>query len=74
MRALPELEHREWRAKASQRYGTAITDGLFMASRDGVTFKRWNEAFLRPGIEREGTWNYGQQYLAWHLVETRSAL
>ncbi|MBI5775530.1 MAG: hypothetical protein HZA89_17555 [Verrucomicrobia bacterium] len=74
MKALPELEHREWRAGANERYGTAITEALFMASRDGVKFKRWNEAFLRPGIEREGTWNYGQQYLAWHLVETKSAL
>ncbi|HVK18409.1 MAG TPA: hypothetical protein VM533_15845 [Fimbriiglobus sp.] len=74
MRALPEREHREQRSKAGQRYGTAITEGLLMASRDGVRFKRWNEAFLRPGPEREGTWNYGHQYVAWHLVETRSAL
>ena len=74
MRALPEREHREWRAKANQRYGTAITEGLFMASRDGVHFKRWNEAFLPPGIEREGTWNYGQQFIAWQIVETKSAL
>ena len=29
---------------------------------------------MRPGIEREGTWNYGQQYIAWHLVETKSSL
>jgi hypothetical protein len=72
MRALPEGEHREWRARTSQRYGTALTEGLLMASRDGVHFKRWNEAFLRPGPERPGTWNYGHQYLAWHLVETRS--
>jgi len=74
MRALPEREHREWRSKGSDRYGMAITEGLFMASRDGVKFKRWNEAFLPPGIERPGTWNYGHQYLAWHLVETKSAL
>lgn len=74
LRALPELEHREWRAKASARYGTAITEGLLMASRDGVNFKRWNEAFLRPGIERDGAWNYGHQYIAWHAVETASAL
>ena len=74
MRLLPEREHREMRASASPRYGTAITEGLFMASRDCVQFKRWNEAFLRPGSERPGSWNYGQQYLAWHLVETKSAL
>ena len=74
MRALPEVEHRELRARASLRYGTALSEGLLMASRDGLTFKRWNEAFLRPGIERPGTWNYGQQYIGWHLVETRSAI
>ena len=74
MRALPEREHREWRSKASDRYGMVITEGLFMASRDGVTFKRWNEAFLPPGIEREGTWNYGHQYIGWHVVETKSSL
>jgi hypothetical protein len=45
-----------------------------MASRDGVLFKRWNEAFLRPGIERAGTWNYGHHCLAWGLVETKSLL
>ena len=45
-----------------------------MASRDGVTFKRWNEGFLRPGIERNGTWNYGHQSIAWHPVETKGAL
>jgi hypothetical protein len=74
MRALPEREHREWRSKANQRYGTVVTEGLLMAGRDGVTFHRWNEAFMPPGIEREGTWNYGHHYIAWHLVETKSDL
>ena len=74
MRALPEGEHRVERAKASLRYGTALTEALLMASRDGVTFKRWNEAFLRPGIERAGTWHYGHQYVAWHVVQTKSDL
>ena len=74
LRALPDFQKRKSRAAASERYGTAVTEGLFMASRDGVTFKRWNEAFLRPGIERPGTWNYGQQFIAWHPVETPSQL
>ena len=74
MRALPELEHREWRAKVSLRYGTALSEGLLMASHDGRHFKRWNEAFLRPGIQRDGTWHYGQQYIAWHVVETASSI
>lgn len=74
MRALPELEHRKLRASSTERYGTALTDALLMASRDGVKFKRWNEAFLTPGIERPGSWHYGQQYIAWHILETKSAL
>ncbi len=74
MKALPERAHRIWRSGISERYGTALTEGLLMASRDGVLFNRWNEAFLRPGIERKGTWNYGQQYIGWSVVETSSAL
>lgn len=74
MERLPELAHRRERSAASNRYGTAITEGLLMASRDGTHFHRWNEAFLRPGIQRPGSWNYGHQYIGWHLVETESAL
>lgn len=74
MRALPDREHRELRSTAQMRYGTAISDTLLMASRDGVNFERWPEAFLRPGPERIGTWNYGNQYVAWQLVETPSTL
>jgi hypothetical protein len=74
MEELPERDHRKLRSSSVPRYGTALTEGLLMASRDGVKFKRWNEAFLRPGIERSGTWHYGHQYIAWHVVETKSAL
>jgi hypothetical protein len=73
MRRLVDADQRKRRASASRRYGTAITEGLLMASRDGITFKRWNEAFLPPGIERQGTWNYGQQFIANHVVETKSS-
>ena len=72
-RALPDLENRQGRGKAASRYGTVLTESLLMASRDGITFKRWNEAFLRPGIERPGTWAYGNQYIGWSMVETKSA-
>ncbi len=74
MRALPALEQRKMRASSSQRYGTALTDAMFMASRDGTKFTRWNEAFLRPGVERPGAWHYGHQYIGWHVVETESTL
>jgi hypothetical protein len=74
MMALPGLEERLARAKASPRYGTAITDGLFMTSRDGVQFRRWNEAFLRPGPRRQGSWVYGDNLIFWGMVETASTL
>lgn len=74
LRALPDRAHRELRSSAQERYGTALSQTLLMASRDGATFERWPEAFLRPGPERTGTWNYGHQYVAWQLVETPSSL
>jgi len=57
--------------KAIPRGGTDLTDGLFMTSRDGVTFHRWGEAFLRPGLQQNGNWMYGNMYQNWGLVETR---
>ncbi len=68
--ALPDLEHRQRRSKISPRYGTAITDNLFMWSRDGTTFSRWDEAFLRPGPERKHNWVYGDCYQNLGLIET----
>ena len=54
------------------RLGTALTDVLFMASRDGRQFAVWPEAFVRPGIQRPGNWYYGDAWYCWGLVETAS--
>ncbi|MSU72570.1 MAG: hypothetical protein EXS43_09540 [Opitutus sp.] len=74
MEALPDLALRRLRAKAGERIGTAITDGVFMSSRDGFHFNRWTEAFLRNGPERPGSWVYGDCYAAHGLIETDSKL
>ena len=71
---LPELEERRHRTDFHKRYGTALTDSLFMAGRDGRTFKRWGEAFIRPGLQSTGNWVYGDNYQSWRLVETPSAI
>lgn len=71
---LPDAEHWEERAADRLRYGTAITDTLLISSRDGRTFHRWNEAFIRPGPERPGTWNYGHLFTAWGMLETQSGI
>lgn len=74
MEFLPEREERRKRADRALRYGTALSEALLMSSRDGINFKRWDEAFLRPGVERPGTWSYGNQYMGWHIIETKSDL
>lgn len=74
LRALPDLENREQRSVAHERYATAITDALLMTSRDGVTFHRWPEAFIPPGPQRQGSWAYGDTYLQCGLVQTPSGM
>ena len=74
MEALPDSENRSIRAAAHPRYGYALSEGLLMASRDGNHFKRWNEAFLRPGPACPGTWHYGAPSIAWGLIETDAML
>jgi len=51
----------------------SLTEGLFMTSRDGLTFHRWTEAFVRPGLNRE-KWHNRSNYIWWGLVETASDL
>lgn len=52
------------------RYYQSYTDGLFMSSRDGKTFSRWGEAFLRPSMPETHRWAYGECYMNWGIVET----
>ena len=71
---LPGLDERLARAATHPRYGTAVTDAVFMTSRDGVTFKRWPEAFIRPGPRQRESWVYGDNYPFWGVLETHSPL
>ena len=56
---LPHPKLRRQRAGINPRYGSAVTDGLMMTSRDGLIFKRWGEALLRPSPSRTNSWVYG---------------
>lgn len=71
---LPDLGDRLARATAHERYGSTVTDGVFMTSRDGLSFHRWPEAFIRPGPRTKGSWVYGDIYSVWGMIETPSAL
>ena len=71
---LPELEYRRIRGSRSPREGTAVTDGMFMSSRDGEHFDVWPESFLRPGLRLKENWFYGDNYQNWSIVETPSTI
>jgi hypothetical protein len=73
-RALPRFNYRQVRAKESRREGTAVTDGMFITSRDRKHFSVWPESFLRPGLRTRDSWFYGDTYQNWGLVETKSAI
>ena len=49
------------------------SDGVFMTSRDGVSFKRWGEAFLRPGPQTD-RWGDRDNFIAWGILQTKSAI
>ncbi len=72
--ALPRYNYRQVRAKDSRREGTALTDGMFMTSRNRRQFSVWPESFLRPGLRMRDSWFYGDTYQNWGLVETKSTI
>lgn len=67
---LSGADRRRQRMKKSARYGLTVTDCVFMSSRDGKTWKRWDEAFMTPGPEHELNWVYGDCYPAVGMIET----
>lgn len=73
----PEVEERRKRSfgpDGHERFGASMTDTVFMARRDGSHFFRWNEAYIRPGIQSRGRWIYGDNYKCLGMIETASDL
>ncbi len=50
-----------------------VSDTILMSSRDGESFHRWEEAFVRPGLQPD-RWVCRNNLVAWGLVETASHL
>jgi len=51
----------------------SLTEGLFMSSRDGQNFHRWQEALLRPGLNKD-KWHNRSNYIWLGIAETESDL
>ena len=46
-----------------------VSDAVFMTSRDGIRFRRFMEAYLRPGRDRRN-WTDRSNMIAWGVVPT----
>jgi len=51
----------------------SIVEGLFITSRDGLRFRRWGEAVIRPGANGD-KWGNRCNYIWLGMVETASSL
>lgn len=45
-----------------------VSDGVFISSRDGLVFRKWIEAFHRPGLDAEN-WTDRNNMAAWGIFE-----
>ncbi len=66
-------ESANWRKSflnTSPREGLAITDAVFMSSRDGMNWNRFPESFMGGEPEHTYNWRYGDMYLMYGLLET----
>ena len=50
-----------------------VSDAVYMTSRDGLHFKRWSEAFVRPGLQRS-RWENRNNMTALGILETENDL
>jgi len=50
-----------------------VSDAVFMTSRDGRNFRRWDEALIRPGMQQQ-RWVNRNNYPAWGIAVTKSAI
>ena len=57
-------EARKERFDVSPRYGLAVTDCVFMSSRDAYHWHRFDEAVITPGPENGRNWVYGDCFPA----------
>jgi len=65
-------ERRQKRCAITPRLGQTVTDTVFMSSRDGMHWNRFDEAWLTPGPENGYNWVYGDCFPALGMIQTPS--
>ena len=48
---------------------SGVSDAVFMSSRDGIHWKRWGEAFIRPGLDQKN-WTHRNMMTSHGILET----
>ena len=71
---LPEQKERRERTEVLARSATALTDSIYITSRDGKSFRQSPDVFLKPGLKTKDNWDYGDNYIARGLLETESTM
>ena len=68
---MPRVDFRqEMIAAGTPREGLAITDCIFMWSRDGLHWDRSMESFMTPRYEKKYNWVYGDCYPSYGYIDT----
>jgi hypothetical protein len=57
--------------RKSHHQHSGVSDGVFMTSRDGLHFYRWQEALIRPGFQFS-RWENRNNMTAWGILITKS--
>ncbi|MCA1809884.1 MAG: hypothetical protein LC725_10615 [Lentisphaerae bacterium] len=57
------------RKKIAEHMDSGVSDAMLICSRDGLRFKRWQEAFIRPETDFE-SWTDRNTYPAWGMLQT----
>lgn len=68
------LEKRKERARSLFRFGLAVSDGLFMSSRNGHDFTKYDEALIPPPPENPEAFVYGDGTASPALIEIPSEI
>ena len=69
-----QAERRDRMRRFEPRIGLAVTECGFMASSDGVNFRKYDEAWCPPLPEDGTNWVYGDRYFAYGMIEMPSEI
>lgn len=68
-RFMPERDRVDAGSPGYAYQGKGVSDAIFMASRDGIRWRRFREAWVRPGLD-DRNWTHRSNMVAWGIIPT----